>query len=275
MKASSFNVSSGIDIDIGTAGQPMDSTRHLITFDPFDKPLIQPNYERLQFIVHPTEHGSKIPFYVNKAMPGCSSMLPINAAFENNATYLSDCTLENGCHVAEECTKCGPCCTTPHCARCGGKCLAASWWARSSEGRAGRDYFFHRFVLKCRRAPIETTSVPTLRLSQFLHERRIHHVHYLKIDAQGADRSIVHDVLSNSKVAIDKMRVECQLLDRATSMYGYSGDSNTMQPNDCRAIVELVRRHRPALMEQVEWSESNCHIAEYNIDFITRAGLQV
>ena len=105
---------------------------------------------------------------------------------------------------------------------------------------------FHRFVLKCRRAPIETTSVPTLRLSQFLHERRIHHVHYLKIDAQGADRSIVHDVLSNSKVAIDKMRVECQLLDRATSMYGYSGDSNTMQPNDCRAIVELVRRHRPA-----------------------------
>ena len=74
---------------------------------------------------------------------------------------------------------------------------------------------FSTALLKCRRAPIETTSVPTLRLSQFLHERRIHHVHYLKIDAQGADRSIVHDVLSNSKVAIDNAR-QYQLLDRAT-----------------------------------------------------------
>jgi len=237
-----------IDIDIGTAGIPIASRHHLVTFDPFDLPLSRANYERLAFAVSPHAEGHE-KFFVNLDKPGCSSMLPVNPAFRHNETlYLADCLPEDGCRLAPECTRCKTCHTLKH----------------------HPDRFFHGTVLPCRRPKggFEVRTVPTQRLSTFLRERRVERVEFLKIDAQGADRAIVEDVFARTALPVRHLRVECQLLDgRVPPMYV----DERVPPNDCHAIVAVVSRLRPALMTRVEWAESNCHVAEYNLDFYESA----
>lgn len=239
-----------IDIDIGTAGIPMQSKVHLVTFDPFDLPITKHNYERHAFAISPLREGNAT-FYVNHARAGCSSLLPINPAFSAaaeaqegvNKTYLADCLPENGCHLAPECNACKTCSTLKH----------------------HTDHFFHVAVLQCRRPPhgFDERVIPTMRLSSFLRSRGVQRVGFLKVDAQGADLSIIEDVFTRTDVPIDHLRVECQMLDRAPPMYVHGG----FLPNDCFAAIEMVRRHRPALAKRIEWGGSNCHIAEYNLDF--------
>lgn len=232
-----------IDIDIGTAGIPIASRHYLVTFDPFDLPILHDNHERLAVAISPHVE-SHVTFFVNVDKPGCSSMLPVNPAFRHNDTlYLADCLPEDGCRLAPECTRCKTCHTLKH----------------------RNDRFFHGAVLPCRRPQggFEVRTVPAQRLSNFLRERRVERVEFLKIDAQGADRAIVEDVFARTELPVRHLRVECQLLDgRVPPAYV----DKRVPPNDCHAIIALVRRLRPALA-RVEWAESNCHVAEYNLDF--------
>ena len=244
-----------IDVDIGTLGKPIASSRFLVTFDPFDAPIFNANFERLPFAISPFVEGNA-SFYANQAVPGCSSLLRPNAAFSlvgNESAFRADCIPENGCHPAKECSLCAPCHTNKH----------------------HIDHIFHHIVLSCRRLRnYVRRSVPTLRLSTFLLERRVQRIQFLKIDAQGLDRSIVHDVFTRTNVTVDRLRVECQLLDRAPANYDAMsaelGDrkvSAEVLPNDCYSTLELVRRYRPSMARKVRWEWSNCHMAEYNLDF--------
>ena len=238
-----------IDIDIGTAGVPMPSNRHLVTFDPFDLPVFKHNYERHAFAISPLREGNAT-FYINREKPGCSSLLPINPAFSTNETvYMDDCLPEHGCHPPAACT-------SPECLR------------PCSTLKHHLDHFFHIAVLRCRRplaskGGLEERVVPTIRLSTFLKIRGVQRIGFLKIDAQGGDLSLVEDVFKRTDIPIDHLRVECQLLDRVPPQYVHEG----FLPNDCYAHIEMVRRRRPELMGRVAWSGSNCHIAEYNLDF--------
>jgi hypothetical protein len=216
-----------VDIDIGRFGKPISSGLHLITFDPFDRAVVTDRYERWPFAVSGQFQGNS-SFYVNRDIPGCSSLLPINPAFANDTQQYRARALKPSGH----------------------RCKLTQ---------------FALHVRLCRRPKhTEVRTVRTVRLSHVLLGQRVRHINYLKVDAQGADFSIVRDVLRNTNVTLSRLRAECQQLDRAPPFYVAA---NT-PPNDCAALVALVRRHRPeSLSPNIEWTLSNCDAAEYNVDF--------
>ena len=248
-------------IDIGTNRFPLRSSGHLVTFDPFDPPLKRPGYERLGFAITAAADGGTSTFYINNDFDPCSSLLPVNPAFRlpkdggDRDAYSADCLPERGCELWNRTTWCA---VDKHNvirrvpkADCQ-VCSANDGWGH-----------FHRMCRRPRKGWRNIT-VPTVRLSTFLNERSVSTVNFLKIDAQGADRAIVRDVLMRTKVSIHHLRAECQFLDRTLPLYVDDG-SGAYPPNDCLAIVKLVHRLRPNL-DQESWELSNCHVAEYNVD---------
>ena len=232
-----------VDIEIGTAGVHMSSNEHLVTFDPFDTPFSKPKFEQLQQII--SVHDGNATFFQNLEKPGCSSLLPLNSGFAHNKTlYEHDCTPKNGCPL--------PFADMPSCTRL----------------QHHPDRAYHYSLLPCRRPNPKLgfkvhAAVPTMRLSTFINERGVTRIKNLKIDAQGADAAIVQDVFTRTTVHIDRMMVECQLLDRTPQQYVHAD----YLPNDCMAVIGLVRNHQPALMTHVSWRAVNCHAAEYDVDF--------
>jgi len=156
-------------------------------------------------------------FYVNDEVNGCSSLYPSNPIFQHNATALDD--------VAE--------CLVP-CPTC---------------------LYYTQACRKPQRSSVKHVDV--IRLSTLLKHRDVQRIGFLKIDAQGADFSILKDVLDNTMVDINKIQVECQRYDETHAFY----DSF----NDCSAIKAFVHRKHPAYNVS-EWSQ-NCMAAEYNVVF--------
>tara|TARA_B110001452_G_scaffold202050_1_gene172108 strand:+ start:2127 stop:2840 length:714 start_codon:yes stop_codon:yes gene_type:complete len=218
---------STIDVDIGTLGRPVKSKNHLVTFDPFDRHLVREKYERLPFAVSPFDaEGGNATFYINRDEPACSSMLGINPAFRRNATL-----------VHERASTCQP----------------------SRVFSTGKLF---GYVVRCRDPRhLEVSSVPTIRLSTFLTQRKVRHINWIKVDAQGADLAIVEDLLTRTSVTLGHMTAECQDLQKAPPLYL----DNSLPLNDCAALVALARRHRPHGFDRVEYSWSNSCAAEHNV----------
>lgn len=71
-----------VDIDIGTFGVPINSSRKLITFDPGDEELITEKFERYPFVIGDVDGPTLL--YVNTAFGPCTSLYHRNDHF--NAT---------------------------------------------------------------------------------------------------------------------------------------------------------------------------------------------
>lgn len=86
------------DIDIGTLGTPISKTSDvLITFDPFDKKLITPTYERHPYIV--TDYDGVTNFTENQDSPGCSTINRRNVEYNMTKRFIK---MEAGCAKGQE-----------------------------------------------------------------------------------------------------------------------------------------------------------------------------
>lgn len=216
-----------IDIDIGTLGKPIgrsSANNYLITFDPFDHKYLGTKYERLPYAVT-TNKEEVSPFYVNQMIPGCSSLNRYNPIFDSNPDLVNE-----------------------------------MWHGEPGDAHNCQPNNAERCcVQRCKhpkRRKRAIMQVPTIKLSTVIKQRNINKINFLKIDAQGSDKSILQDVLSTG-VKVERIMAECQRYDKIHPIY----DSQ----NDCEAMVKEVHHFRPEFT--VEWIVNNCLNAEYNLIF--------
>lgn len=181
-----------VDIDIGTLGKPIKSSANkLITFDPFDKPLMQERYERHSFVVSDVDDDDgSLPFFVNDRAGGCSTLNLRNEHY--------DVAYQNRVH--QQCGK-------------------------------TRKAFLESRLHACMHFPQRRMRVRSMRLSRFVRARNITRVGILKIDAQGSDFAILKDLVENiaPEFSVDSVIVECQVLNESVPLYFVANDCGDIQ----------------------------------------------